>query len=145
TAAKLGDLTLEGFSRLMAKGGKAIFIIAEEEHSLEVKEVSADQVTLTISSTPMDVTVDKGETTSVDVSNDGYNDIEITFHGVDSKKRADITFKGIPQPGEEGAQPVEKEEPEQAPAEGAGSATLIIILVIVVVVIIGYFIVRRKQ
>ena len=145
TAAKLGDLTTEGFSRLMAKGGKAIFIIAEEEHSLEVKEVSADQVTLTISSTPMDVTIDKGETTSVDVSNDGYNDIEIIFHGVDSKKRADITFKGIPQPGEEGAQPVEKEEPEQAPAEGAGSATLIIILVIVVVVIVGYFIVRRKQ
>jgi hypothetical protein len=65
------------------KVGQAItFTSGGEEHTATVKEVGADYVILTLSSTPRDVRLAIGQTTQYDVSGDGKNDISVTLTGI---------------------------------------------------------------
>ncbi len=129
----LGDLTSDGESRLVGPSGKLSFSVNGEDHSLEVKSATEDSVTVILQSEPVEVTIAKGNSESVDLNGDGKDDVTVTYNGL-QKGRADLTVTEITQvPGEEGA------EPAPAPAveeKSSAASTFWIILIVVVIVII---------
>ncbi|MDO8556305.1 MAG: hypothetical protein Q7R96_03980 [Nanoarchaeota archaeon] len=143
-STNLGTL---GAAESIAAGADASlkFSVVGEEHTLTINEITADALTVTIESTPQEVTINKGASEDVDVNGDGVNDVRVTYNGMDSKKRADLTVEALEQPAD-GAAP-STPEPTPTPAvETSGSSTMwIVIIAIIVVVIIGYFVMRRKQ
>ncbi len=68
-----------------------------EEHSITVKVVEGNTVTITISSKPFDVTMYMGETREIDVNEDGTNDISVKLLGV-MNGAAQIIVKQLPKP-----------------------------------------------
>jgi len=73
------------------------FSMAGENHTLKVIALTEDSVTLMIWSSPLQVTLNVGETKQLDLNEDGDNDLEITFNGlVDGK--ADLLLTEIKSP-----------------------------------------------
>lgn len=70
------------------------FTLDGEEHSVTVKEITADYVVVTIASDPVDVTVNRGETIQHDVDGNGTNDLEIAYIG-QSEGKAILTFAEV--------------------------------------------------
>ncbi len=58
------------------------FKVGSQTHSITVDTVAADQVTLTLHSTPRTVTIQTGDTDEYDVDGDGRPDIKITLLGI---------------------------------------------------------------
>ena len=148
-----GSLTTEGLSRLVQVGGTVILNVKGTSHKITVSELSAEQVTLVIASEPVQVTIKKGDTATVDIDNDGTNDVSITFHKrfQTEGKYADVTFMLNDSP----ATPVAEEEtttPEAQPlaattptTQASKAGLWITLLVIIVVIIIGYVMIRGKK
>ena len=148
-----GRLTTEGTSRLMKTTSTIKLDIKGEEHTVTVKTLSESSVVLTIASKPFDVTIEAGETTSVDVNEDGIDDLEITYHKNFPKggEYADLTFTLTEKPSEveEEVEEEVKEEVEvpevgeeyKAPAPGMA----VTIAVIAIVLIIGYALIKGKK
>jgi parallel beta-helix repeat protein len=76
------------------------FTLNDESHTLKILELSSSKVKLLITSSPIQVIINKDETKPVDLNADGTNDLEITFDGLVSGK-ADLVLKELIQQGEE--------------------------------------------
>src|SRR3989344_812679 len=141
-----GSLTTEGVSRLMQVGATTTFLWNGEQHSIRLQKVSDEQATLTIASTPQEVTFNKGETKEVDVDGDGQNDILVTFHKKYTKY-ADLTFSLITTSTDNKEKEVVKSTSEKDTSTKASlGSTVTIILVIIIILVIGYyFLVQRKK
>jgi len=146
-----GRLTTEGSSRLIAIGGAVKFDVKGEPHKVEVESASETSVSLIISSTPIDVTIPVGESKSIDLNNDGVDDMEITYHQYFSKKYADLTFKLTSEPTEK-APVVDSNEdvtpPTQEPIEeytSPISGLTVTLAVIIIILIIGYALIKGKK
>ena len=145
----LGKVSEQGVSRLLRKGGALKVDVRGETHTVTIKELSPAAVTLTITSTPQDVTINKGETKEVDADGDGQNDFAITFHQQfksGASATADITMKAVSTPAEPkkdvGKQPTTTED--QVKGSFAGSA-IVTVLVIIAVIVIGFALIRGKK
>jgi hypothetical protein len=152
TVSDAGRLTTEGSSRLIKKGGAVKFDIKGEIHKVEVSSASKTSVTLKITSTPMDVTIDAGESEEVDVNGDGVSDIKITYHKLFANSYADLTFELI-------SEPVKTKKSDESPSPDAGKTTTkptkdvaspssgltITLAVIVIILIIGYALIKGKK
>ncbi len=118
------------------------------KHTVTFKEITETSATITIASTPIDVTLNIGETKEVDINSDGINDVEVTLDQVKFGTTAEITIKKL----EAGAKIIAEEEKKVAEAATEeivkvvkGSGWLwITLLIIVVVVGIGYYVFKKK-
>ncbi|MBT3866200.1 hypothetical protein HOF78_03840 [Candidatus Woesearchaeota archaeon] len=151
TVSPGGRLTTEGESRLMKTNAAITFDISGEGHRIEVKTATGDNVVLTISSEPFDVTINAGEVSEVDVNGDGIADLEVTYHKLFANAWADLTFKQISVPVEAEASDDEasaettaatEDTAEYADANGGLTVTL---AVIVIILIIGYALIKGKK
>ena len=139
----LGDLTSDGESRLVGPGGKLSFSANGEDHSLEVKSATEDSVIVILQSEPVEVTIAKGNSESVDLNGDGKDDVTVTYNGL-QKGRADITLTEITRvPGEEGAEPAPAPVAEEK--SSAASTFWIILIVVVVVIILALVLVKSGK
>ncbi len=151
---KAGTLTEEGISRLMQVSSAIIVNVKGEDHKITVKSLADDTVTVTIASTPFDVTVQKGETKTVDIDGDGENDMAITFHKRFPKggKFADITYTLSKEPATPTNEPStgsgaqnQPSGPEGTGATGASGSVWVVVIVIIVIVIIGSVLLKKKK
>ncbi|MDP3918501.1 MAG: hypothetical protein Q8Q35_01170 [Nanoarchaeota archaeon] len=69
----------------------------EEEHRLTILDVDQDAqtVNLLFSSEAVEVTVGLGETTTVDLDQDGADDVEVTLNAISEEGLADLTLKKL--------------------------------------------------
>ena len=72
----------------------AYFNYEDKTHTIKIESLSDEQVTLWIQSNPIQVTINKGETSEIDLNADGKNDIGITFNGFINEK-ASLNIKQI--------------------------------------------------
>lgn len=86
-------ILLNDFSEYHTTGGKSLdlkkgdviyFNLNGNKHSITVKEFDANNLTVTVASTPTDVTVGIGQTQKYDVDSDGTPDIAITYNKIAS-------------------------------------------------------------
>jgi len=76
------------------------FILNNEQHSLRIKTIGNDTLTLTISSEPFDIVLTIDETKDVDVDQNGVNDLKITLISIEGSK-AVLYFEEIEEISEE--------------------------------------------
>ncbi|MBW2980709.1 hypothetical protein KY360_04815 [Candidatus Woesearchaeota archaeon] len=91
------------------------FDVAGARHRAKIKNIHADHVTVTVSSTPMDVDLYVDKPLSIDLNDDGMNDIQLTLISF-SSSNARIKFDAI----SEQVEPIGKAEQvpvEEAPVE----------------------------
>ena len=77
----------QGKSLALQPNQKVYFIVnpptgEPEQHTITVRQVDGNGVTLTISSKPFNISLNIGETKQVDADKDGINDVSITLVGV---------------------------------------------------------------
>jgi len=72
-------------------GDVFIFKIKKQRHTVIVKSVKQDSVTIRISSDPIDVTLKEGETKELDLDGNGLNDFSVTLNKI-TKLGGDFTF-----------------------------------------------------
>ncbi|MFH1332228.1 MAG: hypothetical protein ABIH63_02990 [archaeon] len=109
------DISL-GKTLELQEGDRASFVAAREDHTILVTQVAIDHVTFEISSSPLIVVVNLGETKEADVNSDGVNDMTITVKNIDIEhKTAEVYIKEI----EEVITPTGEvvQEPEEQPTE----------------------------
>ncbi len=90
----LGILTETEISKKLEKDEKITFTILNEEHSMEVLEITSNKVKIKISSTPQELTLSEGESNEIDLNDDSVNDLIITLNEIKDGK-ADLSFKSI--------------------------------------------------
>lgn len=99
---------VEVLGSLVGVGESLDFKIGDEEHTMKVSDTTDTTILLEISSDPVFVQMDVGDTKEVDVDGDGVNDIEVFFNGfVDGK--SDLSYNVL--------------EQETAPEETTGGET----------------------
>jgi len=106
------DISQPQIKILVAKD-KVSFTVLGESHSAKIISIGSDSVTIEISSTPFNVTVNVGETKLVDTNGNGYDDLSIFLEKIYIGK-AYITFSAIAEPVVE--KPVEKPPVQEKPA-----------------------------
>lgn len=77
----------EGKTLDLPPNGKVYFSVEEhtggqEEHSITVKSIDGDTVTITVASTPFDITMRIGDIKYVDVNKDGVADVSVRLLGI---------------------------------------------------------------
>ena len=82
------------YQSTFSKDDKAVYEFAGENHSIKVVQVTNTTVTLTIASTPYNITLSIGETKNIDLDGDGTNDLAITLNSI-SNLVANLTFKSL--------------------------------------------------
>ena len=148
---------------------KVTFKLGEETHTLQIKKMYDDYVTVAISSDPVEVDVYPDQTEKVDVNHDGVLDIALTLEKIYTVS-AKITFEKIseevserigvespiddpllPQPGET---PVESppadslEDTVVAPGEEkkrSGKTLLVLALILIAALAIYFFLIKPKR
>jgi len=85
------------------------------QHTIRVNEVTETSAKITVSSDPIEVTLNIGESKEVDINNDGTNDIKVTLDSITSGK-ASFTLTKLA-----GAAIVEQEEQEEAESSECGN------------------------
>ena len=116
------------------------------EHTITFDEVSAEEVTLTISSDPITITLKMDESKNIDINEDGIDDFSVTYKGY-IMGNAQVEFKSL-----EGAKIVAEEEsptttiPTTVTPEPTIGIGIWIILGVVAVGLVVYFVlVKRKK
>ncbi len=143
----------EGYSKQLAKYDKIKVPVGTEKHIVEINEVSAEKVTIKISSTPQEATLVIGDERKFDVTNDGYYDIYVKLNSIADNK-ANVSIKSIYEKISE-ASKSEEQKKEQEAVSGAdetitetGNAKLWWIIGIVVVLVlagIGYGVKKKRD
>ncbi|MCD4666954.1 hypothetical protein K8R47_04060 [archaeon] len=144
----IGDLT--GTARVYAYVDSSVeFTASGESHSIHIDAVDYDnsQVTLTISSDPVTVTINEGETELVDLDGDGVDDLEITLTSISLGGQADLSFDYLEaeEPGDsDGETPPSG---DTTPPEETGGTSLVwwIILIVIVIAIIVFLATKKKR
>jgi len=144
-----------GYNRQMATNHRAEIKVGTSKHYVGIKSVTASEVTIEISSDPIQVKLGVGEDAKADVDNDGTYDVYVKLNAITNNK-ADLTIQKISEevakagdvvttsgevttPGSEGATP-------ETGKKGVSSKVWIIIGIIALVVIIGAGVaVKRKS
>ncbi|MBI1972604.1 hypothetical protein HYS50_01210, partial [Candidatus Woesearchaeota archaeon] len=148
----LGKVPEKGTSRQLRKGASLKVDIKGATHTITLKDLSPTAVTLTVTSTPQDITINKGETKDVDVDDDGQNDLAITFHQqvkTGSRATADLTLKAVSTPAapkkDTGRPGAPKTEPSGIIPGGFAGSAIVTIIVIIAVIVIGFALIRGKK
>ena len=147
--SEIGVLPPAGVSRLLAKGATIVVALKKVDHKVTVLDVTKDKLTLRITSTPIEITINKGESALVDVDNDGINDLKVTFHKLFAKKWADLTLEAvstriIPPPTDKSKATPPPLQPDKRIFRLPGLPLLSTILVLLIIIVIAYFIIQGK-
>ena len=115
-----------------------------DQHSIKFDEVDyiGGEITVTLSSDPVILTMKVGEIKSVDVDSDGTEDLEVTLNSIDENGRVNMNIKDLV------ITTAEEEETtgETQPTEVTGGMSWIwwVLIVVVIVVIIALILPRKK-
>jgi hypothetical protein len=93
----MGAVAPVGVNALMGEAATASFSLSTGgggSHSLATSNVTANSVTVTISSNPITFCLAVGETKNVDLDGDGYRDVQVTLNRIVDGK-ADLTVKEL--------------------------------------------------
>ncbi len=142
--AEIGPLTVEGSTKRMAKTAKLSFLIDGLAHLAEVTEIDSttETVTVLVSSDPIEITLTKGESKTLDLNDDGWEETQISFNGLVSGK-AEINFKLLVESVEE--EPAEVVEPEPVEEKASKMGLWIALVVILIIAVVAYFVVTKKK
>lgn len=122
-------------------------------HKMTFKEVTASKVTLVLESTPVEVTLEIGESKKVDLDGDGTGDVEVTLVSI-KNGLAEITTKKLATPVSDTTttttlRAVTTTLPAAQPGAAAGAAGskawLWILLIVVVIAVVVYFVKKKKR
>jgi len=118
-------------------------------HSIVFDDVDyiESKVTITISSDPITLTLNAGDSENVDLDADGVDDLEVTLNSIDENGQVNMNIQDIIGTASvEEEEPVFGEEPTPSIGESAGMAWYWwVIIIIVVVVIIALILPKRKK
>ncbi|MAG47636.1 hypothetical protein CL617_03445 [archaeon] len=89
----VGDLVLTQVTQV-SEGGTVSFNIGSNSHMAEVLSVGTTSVTLEIRSHPQEITLDIGESKTVDTDDNEEMDLEVTLNAITNGK-ADLTFRNL--------------------------------------------------
>ena len=89
---------LDLVNTLLSEGDLEEFIIGEETHTIELTTAEEEGVWITVSSDPISVNLEEGESQKLDLDNDEVYDLLVTFNGYDEGGNADVTYKKISEP-----------------------------------------------
>lgn len=139
---------------------KISFTVGSSGHSLTLNQFSITEARITIASTPMSATLQKGVLYSYDLSGDGVNDINVRYVGMVGTK-AVIFVQGIapvvsPPAEETPATPSENtndntnDGTNSVPSETINSSSspwkiIIIVVVILVIILVVVLLTKKKQ
>ena len=84
----------QGVSKSLKINDKLKFNIQNEEHSLTINKISSNELTLTILSNPIILTLKINETKKVNLNNNKYYDLEVFLDSI-KNSRANISVKSI--------------------------------------------------
>lgn len=134
----------QGYTKELAVKNRVRVRIGTEDHHVGIKSLTETQATIEVSSDPVEVVLDIGEDTKVDVTDDDFYDIYVILNGI-SNNKADITvqkiYEEIPEEELEGA---EGEGEGAAPTEGRNLTWLWILIAVVILIAIGWGIKKKK-
>ncbi|HLC81200.1 MAG TPA: Ig-like domain-containing protein [Candidatus Nanoarchaeia archaeon] len=128
--------------------------VGEVSHTVTVVSATAQRVTVTISSEPVTITLDAGESKEIDTDGDGKNDLRVRYVAlVSGKPKLELTSlatvavpaSGQPTAAPAVAEPVAVETTKQPSQEEGRSLSWIIILVVIVAAAVAYFGLRKKR
>ena len=132
------------------------FQFRNEEHKVELISLSSSSVLLRISSDPIEVTVNLGETEEVDIDGDGINDMSIYLRDI-SLGVADLSFKQISEPTTEpeetngtettdvnGTETTETTEITPTEKSNLGMYVVVVLIAIFAGIAIWYFFFRNR-
>ena len=119
-------------------------------HSIVIDDVSyiKGEVTMTISSDPVTLTLKVGDTEKVDMDSDGKDDLEVSLVSVDENGQANMKIKdiaGITSAEGETAPTEEGTAPSEGGVKGGSSWIWWVLIVVVVVVIIALLMPKKKR
>ena len=125
--------------------------VGEVSHTVTVVSATAQRVTVTISSDPVTITLDAGESKEIDTDHDGKNDLRVRYVAlVSGKPKLELTSLATAaaasvreQPA--AAEPVAETTPAPAVEESSRSLSWVIILVVIVAAAAAYFGLRKKE
>lgn len=80
---------------IQIKDQETRFLVVDEEHTTTVTNVSEDQVTFTISSDPVSITLRVGESRNLDLNGDDITDVRITLIGFDDAGRPIVRYEAL--------------------------------------------------
>jgi len=89
-----GTATLTTLTKIFGQGGKIVFKVDGEIHSLEIIEITNTDVTINISSAPQQAVLSIGEEKKFEINDDEFYDILVRLNGIDNKN-ANITIFNI--------------------------------------------------
>ena len=87
------DVFSQGYTGKLAVNSRFSMQINGETHYIGVLSLTSEKVTIEVSSDPIQVSLNVGEDTKVDVDNDGFYDVYILLNGISDG--ADLTVKKI--------------------------------------------------
>ena len=96
---------LNGYDISLGKYYEVKFKISDQDHVLKVDNVSSSSVTITVSSDPITLEVNLGETEKLDVDSDGYYDLSIYLKEI-KLSMANLVITSINEKISEGEGPV---------------------------------------
>ena len=122
--------------------------IDEEIHYVGVREITLTSAIIEVASEPVQVELQSGEDTKVDVNDDGFYDVYVKLNAIINGK-ADLIIKYLHEeytPAEEpGIEPGEEETAPTEEGEKANLTWLWILIAVVVIVIVAYLVWKRKR
>jgi hypothetical protein len=120
---------------------------ASDQHSIKFDSVNyiGKEVTITISSDPITITMAEGDVKTVDVDNDGTEDIEVTLNSIDENGKVNMNIKDLitTAAGEEGT--TTPTVGGETGAAGGMAWYWWVIILIVIVVIIALVLPKKKR
>ncbi|MBI3032581.1 hypothetical protein HYY69_03840 [Candidatus Woesearchaeota archaeon] len=131
-SADAGEVTTSADSAALYRvgaGGTVNFNVNGEAHALKVDSISGGLVTVTVSSEPQTLEVNKGETKQVDLDSNGVDDVAVTVEKIISAKAYIKIWKlsdtmpvagPATTPSETPSEP-ETEAPSEVPSEAPGA------------------------
>tara|TARA_Y100000034_G_C6883151_1_gene405017 strand:- start:233 stop:1861 length:1629 start_codon:yes stop_codon:yes gene_type:complete len=118
-------------------------------HSMVFDDVNYidGQITITISSDPVTLTMNVDDVTNVDLDGDGVDDVEVTLNGIDQNGQVDMNIKDLitetpPSGGEEGAAAGGDAE---GVTEGRGMSWIWWVVIIIVIIVILALVLPKKK
>jgi hypothetical protein len=122
------------------KGESTTFTLdGTTEHTLSFLEITNNQATLRFESTPVDVTMNIGETKEIDLDSDGKNDLAVTLNAIEDEE-AKVTIKPLKLP-----EPVQETPTTPVSEKPSNAGVVIVVLLILAVVVAAYFLLKGKK
>ncbi len=151
---------IDGFSKTLKKNDQFKINISDSWHSVKLTGLTVNSVTVNVSSTPQQASINIGESRFFDVTGDGSYDLNVKLEGIgifnNSATNATINIKKYAA-GDSGSAAVTgeavktEEKEEQAPApeeevkEKTSSLIWVVIIAIIVIFVVAVFIIYNKK